>query len=255
MKNIRFTLILLAVFCFTTFIAAPTTPPVQAQQTAPAAVKKTEQMVPAIAAHNGPVYMRLLRGQVPLVLDEYGYQFELGKAKLLRGGKDVLVISSGILTMRALEVAKALDDIRRGAANTAQALGQQSTASTQVSVEAARLSTGIANVSAAVAEQSTAMKQITQATESVSRQTAQTARAMEEQARASRDLVTATQDVARQSGLITVANREQTKAVEAVLKEIAELRRTADVAGKAARDIATLGNQLPDRARSMRPPA
>jgi transketolase len=67
-----------------------------------------EQAVPAIAAYKGPVYMRLLRGQVPLVLDEYGYRFELGKAKLLRGGNDVLVISSGILTMRALEVAKAL---------------------------------------------------------------------------------------------------------------------------------------------------
>ena len=71
-----------------------------------------EQMVPAIAAHKGPVYMRLLRGQVPLVLDEYDYQFELGKAKLLRDGKDVLVISSGILTMRALEVAKALANDR-----------------------------------------------------------------------------------------------------------------------------------------------
>ncbi|MDQ7986051.1 transketolase family protein [Pseudomonas sp. G34] len=68
----------------------------------------TEQAVPQIAAHNGPVYMRLLRGNVPLVLDEYGYRFELGKAKMLRDGRDVLVISSGILTMRALEVAKAL---------------------------------------------------------------------------------------------------------------------------------------------------
>jgi transketolase len=67
-----------------------------------------EQAVPAIAAHKGPVYMRLLRGQVPLVLDEYGYRFQLGKAALLRGGRDVLVISSGILTMRALEVADAL---------------------------------------------------------------------------------------------------------------------------------------------------
>ena len=68
-----------------------------------------EQAVPAIAVHKGPVYMRLLRGQVPLVLDEYGYQFELGKAKLLRDGNDVLVVSSGLLTMRALEVAQALD--------------------------------------------------------------------------------------------------------------------------------------------------
>jgi len=75
-----------------------------------------EQMVPAIASHQGPVYMRLLRGQVPVVLDEYDYKFELGKAKLLRDGKDVLVISSGILTMRALEVAKMLADDRIDAA-------------------------------------------------------------------------------------------------------------------------------------------
>lgn len=68
-----------------------------------------EQAVPQIAAHKGPVYMRVLRGQVPLVLDEVeGYRFELGKAKMLTEGNDVLVISSGILTMRALEVAKDL---------------------------------------------------------------------------------------------------------------------------------------------------
>jgi len=67
-----------------------------------------EQAVPAIAAHHGPVYMRLLRGQVPVVLDEYGYTFELGKAKLLRGGNDALVISSGFMTMRSLETAQAL---------------------------------------------------------------------------------------------------------------------------------------------------
>ena len=67
-----------------------------------------EQAVPQIAAHQGPVYLRLARGNVPLVLDEYGYRFELGKAKMLREGADVLVISSGFMTMRALEVAEAL---------------------------------------------------------------------------------------------------------------------------------------------------
>src|SRR6201996_3436828 len=68
-----------------------------------------EQMVPAIADHRGPVYARLLRGNVPVVLDEYDYQFELGKAKLLRDGAEVLIISSGIMTMRSLEVAKLLE--------------------------------------------------------------------------------------------------------------------------------------------------
>jgi transketolase len=66
------------------------------------------QAVPQIAEHKGPVYMRLLRGNVPLVLDEYDYRFELGKAKMLREGSDVLVISSGLMTMRALETAKLL---------------------------------------------------------------------------------------------------------------------------------------------------
>ena len=67
-----------------------------------------EQAVPAIAACNGPVYMRLLRGNVPLVLDEYDYRFELGKAKLLRNGVDALIVSTGLMTMRALETAAAL---------------------------------------------------------------------------------------------------------------------------------------------------
>ncbi|WP_343722576.1 transketolase family protein [Herbaspirillum seropedicae] len=68
-----------------------------------------EQAVPQIAAHQGPVYMRLARGNVPLVLDEYDYRFELGRAKEIRDGNDVLIISSGFMTMRALEVAKALE--------------------------------------------------------------------------------------------------------------------------------------------------
>jgi transketolase len=69
----------------------------------PCDAHEIEQAVPQIAAHDGPVYMRLLRGNVPLVLDEYDYRFELGKAKPIRDGRDVLVISSGFMTMRALE--------------------------------------------------------------------------------------------------------------------------------------------------------
>lgn len=67
-----------------------------------------EQAVPQVAAHAGPVYMRLLRGEVPLVLDEYDYAFELGKAKRLRDGGDVLIVASGLMTMRALEAARLL---------------------------------------------------------------------------------------------------------------------------------------------------
>ena len=82
----------------------------------PCDAHEIEQVVPAIAAHKGPVYMRLLRGNVPLILDEYGYTFELGKAKIIRDGADVLIISSGFMTMRALEAASALEKDRIQAA-------------------------------------------------------------------------------------------------------------------------------------------
>lgn len=82
----------------------------------PCDAHEIEQVVPAIAAHQGPVYMRLLRGNVPLILDEYGYKFELGKAKLIRDGADVLIIASGFMTMRALEAATALEKDRIKAA-------------------------------------------------------------------------------------------------------------------------------------------
>ena len=55
-----------------------------------------EQAVPQLAAHDGPIYLRLLRGNVPLVLDEYDYRFELGKAAELRTGRDVVIISTGL---------------------------------------------------------------------------------------------------------------------------------------------------------------
>lgn len=82
----------------------------------PCDARDIETAVPAIAAHDGPVYMRLLRGNVPLVLDEYDYTFEFGKAKLLREGSDVLFISTGIMTMRALEAAKRLAEDKVDAA-------------------------------------------------------------------------------------------------------------------------------------------
>jgi transketolase len=67
-----------------------------------------EQAVPQLAAHAGPTYLRLLRGNVPTVLDEYDYRFELGKAKVLRDGADVVLVSSGLMTMRALQAADEL---------------------------------------------------------------------------------------------------------------------------------------------------
>lgn len=74
----------------------------------PCDATETDQATRAMAETPGPVYMRLLRGKVANVLGEYGYRFELGKAKTIKDGSDVLFISSGIMTMRALDAAAAL---------------------------------------------------------------------------------------------------------------------------------------------------
>jgi transketolase len=67
------------------------------------------QATAAIADHPGPVYMRLLRGNVPIVFDPLAYKFEIGKAKLVREGHDVGVISTGFMTERALDAAATLE--------------------------------------------------------------------------------------------------------------------------------------------------
>ena len=70
------------------------------------------QATAAIADHDGPVYMRLLRGKVPVVLDPDAYRFEIGRAKLVRAGDDIGIIATGMMTERALEAAARLG--RRG---------------------------------------------------------------------------------------------------------------------------------------------
>ncbi len=74
----------------------------------PCCAVEIDQATRVIADTPGPVYMRLLRGQVPNVLGEYGYEFKLGKAQTIRDGGDVLFISSGIMTMRVLDAAARL---------------------------------------------------------------------------------------------------------------------------------------------------
>lgn len=65
------------------------------------------QVVEAAAITPGSFYIRALRGRVPVVLPE-GYRFHLGRAALLRKGGDVGIISTGLMTGKALSVADRL---------------------------------------------------------------------------------------------------------------------------------------------------
>lgn len=56
----------------------------------------------------GTVYCRLLRGNVPVVLDPGTYRFEVGKATRFGSGADVGFVSTGFMTERCLDAAREL---------------------------------------------------------------------------------------------------------------------------------------------------
>lgn len=56
----------------------------------------------------GPVYMRFGRLAVPVINDRPDYKFELGKGVVLREGKDVTIIATGLCVAAALEAAELL---------------------------------------------------------------------------------------------------------------------------------------------------
>ncbi len=70
---------------------------------------ETKKMVMAAAEYYGPVYLRLGRLDVETVLDEENYDFKIGIANTLKDGKDVTVISTGLMTQEALKAATELE--------------------------------------------------------------------------------------------------------------------------------------------------
>ncbi|NLY77582.1 MAG: transketolase family protein [Tissierellia bacterium] len=68
----------------------------------PADAVETKKCVFKAAEHNGPVYIRLGRSKVPVILDE-DYEFEIGKSVQLRNGSDVTIIATGVMVAKALE--------------------------------------------------------------------------------------------------------------------------------------------------------
>jgi transketolase len=77
----------------------------------PADTLEMSQALPAVVAHRGPVYFRLVRGDIggpcPRVTPDR-YAFRLGKAGLLREGTEVTLIGSGLMVSRCLEAADIL---------------------------------------------------------------------------------------------------------------------------------------------------
>ena len=73
----------------------------------PADAKETYKAIKVAATYEGPVYVRLGRANVPTITDDED-PFEIGKATLLRKGKDVTLIGTGIMVSVCLEAAELL---------------------------------------------------------------------------------------------------------------------------------------------------
>ena len=64
--------------------------------------------VKAALDYVGPVYLRFGRAACPVINDNPDYHFEIGTGTLLREGKDVSIIATGICVANALEAAELL---------------------------------------------------------------------------------------------------------------------------------------------------
>ena len=73
----------------------------------PADDVEARAMVKAAYKMTDPCYMRFGRAATP-VFHEEGYHFEIGKGEVLRDGKDIAIIATGILVPEAIEAGKAL---------------------------------------------------------------------------------------------------------------------------------------------------
>jgi transketolase len=66
-----------------------------------------ESVLDIAQAVDGPVYVRMLRGEIPRLFDA-SQPFEFGKARTLSAGEDITVLSSGICTEEVLRVTESL---------------------------------------------------------------------------------------------------------------------------------------------------
>ena len=74
----------------------------------PADDVEAKAAVEAAINHEGPVYLRFGRAAVPVINDNPDYKFEIGKGVVLREGKDVTIVASGICVAEALAAAEKL---------------------------------------------------------------------------------------------------------------------------------------------------
>jgi len=73
----------------------------------PADAVEAKKAVHAAVEYYGPMYIRFGRAATPVIHNE-DYEFKIGKGEVLREGKDVLIVATGIMVSKSLEAAEIL---------------------------------------------------------------------------------------------------------------------------------------------------
>ena len=76
----------------------------------PADDVEAKAAVKAALDYVGPVYMRFGRLAVPVFNDEKTYKFEMGKGIVLKDGKDVTIVATGLMVNEAIQAGKQLEE-------------------------------------------------------------------------------------------------------------------------------------------------
>jgi transketolase len=76
----------------------------------PADATELAAALEAAVAHDGPVYMRGLRGQVARLWEPGGFELRLGEPRVVRDGGEPALVGTGLGTQWALEAAELLPD-------------------------------------------------------------------------------------------------------------------------------------------------
>ncbi len=74
----------------------------------PADAVSARAAVEAAILHKGPVYMRFGRAPMPVIYDS-DYRFEIGKGRVLKDGKDLTIVATGITVHMALSASETLE--------------------------------------------------------------------------------------------------------------------------------------------------
>ena len=152
----------------------------------------------------------------------------------------------------AQQIVQAVATMRQGAASTARALGEQLTATDQVSREMDRLAGQVMRVTKAMAEQAGNAEGITTTADGLRLHASQVSRGMEEQGTAMKRITAETTNISKQIRSITAANYKHAQTASSLRERFDNCERLNLMAPRAGAAVPARGSSSRQSRRSRR---